>query len=107
MGLRGIGGGLGKLVGSLVRSPLERERRFYRHYRDLNRQIETTPDSMTPYVLRGELNLQRRDYVRAKADFATALELAASVDDTKGWLVLEQVMRDRALYGLKLAEREL
>ncbi len=107
MGLRGIGGGLGKLVGSLVRSPLERERMFYRHYRDLNRQIEATPDNMTLYVLRGELNLQRRDYARAKADFGTALELAASVDDTKGWLVMEQVMRDRAIYGLKLAERAL
>lgn len=107
MGLRGIGGGLGKLVGSVLQSPLERERALNRRYRALSGTIVEAPDDLVAYVLRGELNLQRGDYARAKADFGTALELAASVDDTKGWLVMEQVMRDRALHGLRRMERQL
>ena len=98
---------LGELVSGLFRSPLERERAFYRRYRELSGQIEASPNNMTAYALRGELNLERGDHERAIRDFAAAIKLAESADDTKGWLVLEQVMRDRALYGLKLAEREL
>ena len=87
---------LGGLVRGLFQSPLERERAFYRNYRELSRQIEETPRSMTIHVLRGELNLQRREYARAKADFSTAIGLAANLDQSRGWLVVEQVMRDRA-----------
>ena len=95
----------GGLVRWLFQSPLERERDLYRRFRELSEQIAETPRNMTIYVLRGELNLERSDYERAKADFSAAIELAAGLDETKGWLALEQVMRDRALYGLKLAER--
>lgn len=107
MGLKGIKGNLSKLVGSVLQSPLERERGLRQRCRKLSKQIEATPDSITLYVLHGELNLERGKYERAKTDFETAIELAESADDTKGWLVMEQIMRDRALYGLKLAEREL
>ena len=107
MGLKGISRNLSKLIGSVLKSPLERERGLYQRCRKLSGQIEATPDNITLYVLQGELNLERGKYERAKTDFETAVKLAESADDTKGWLVLEQVMRDRALYGLKLAEREL
>jgi tetratricopeptide (TPR) repeat protein len=100
-------GVVGELLGRVLQSPLERERAFYRRYRELSSQIEETPNNISFYVLRGELNLERGEYERAKADFELAIELAGNMDDTKGWLVMEQVMRDRALYGLKLAEREL
>ena len=107
MGLRDISGTLGKLVGSVFHTPLERERAFYRRYRELSGQIDESPDDMVAYVLRGELNLERGEHERARADFAAAIELAERVDDTKGWLVMEQVMRDRALYGLKFVGREM
>lgn len=107
MGLGGIGGALGKLVGSVMQSPLERERAFYRRYRDLSGIIEESPDNMVAYALRGELSLERGEHQRAKTDFETAIELADGLEDAAGWLLMEQVMRDRALHGLKLAERKL
>lgn len=107
MGLRAISGILGELVASVFQSPLERERAFYRRYRELSGVIDESPADMIAYVLRGELNLERGERARAKTDFESAIELAGSMDDAKGWLVIEQVMRDRALYGLKLAGREL
>ncbi len=97
----------GRLLKALFQSPLERERDFYRRYRELSTQIEERPDSVTIQTLRGELNLERGEYERAKADFIAAIDQAAALDESKGWLVVEQVMRDRALYGLKLAERKL
>ncbi len=106
MSITTISGSLGKLIGSVIQSSLEREKAFYRRYRELSGQIDDSPDDMVAYVLRGELNLERGEHERAKTDFESAIELTESLDDTKGWLVMEQVMRDRALYGLKLARRE-
>ncbi len=96
-----------RLVSAIFKTPLERERDFYRRYRQLSGLIGESPDNMNVLVLRGELNLERGEYERAKTDFERALELARDLDEAKGWLLMEQVMRDRALYGLKLAEREL
>lgn len=107
MGLKGISGNLSKLVGSVLQSTLERERGLHQRCRELRSQIEETPDNITLYVLHGELNLERGNYERAKTDFETAIELAESADDTKGWLVMEQIMRDRALHGLRRMERQL
>ena len=107
MGLRGISETLGVIVGSVFQSPLERDKAFYRRYRELSGVIDEASADMVAYVLRGELNLERGQRERAKTDFESAIELAEGLDDTKGWLVLEQVMRDRALYGLRLVEREL
>lgn len=98
---------IARLLSGIFKSPLEREREFYRRYRELSGLIDESPDNMNVFVLRGELSLERRDYERAKTDFERALELARDLDEAKGWLVMEQVMRDRALYGLNLAEREL
>ena len=103
----GSGRVIEKLVSGIFKSPLERERDFYRHYRELSGLIDESPDNMNGFVLRGELSLERGDYERARTDFERALELARDLDEAKGWLLMEQVMRDRALYGLKLAEREL
>ena len=107
MGVRGINGTWGKFIASLFQPALERERAFYRRYRELSGKIDESPEDIVAYVLRGELNLERGERERAKTDFESAIELAESVDDTKGWLVMEQVMRDRALCGLQLVEREL
>ena len=98
---------IARLVSGMFKSPLERERDFYRRYRELSGLIDESPDNLSVFVLRGELNLERRDFERAQADFERALELARDLDEAKGWLVMEQVMRDRALYGLKLARRAL
>jgi len=107
MRLKDISGNLSKRVGSFLQSPLERERGLYQRCRKLSKQIEETPDNITLYVLHGELNLERGKHERARTDFETAIELAESADDTKGWLVMEQIMRDRALHGLRRMERQL
>ncbi len=101
----GRGSLIERLVSGIFKSPLERERDFYRRYRELSGLIDESPDNMNVFVLRGELSLERGDYERATNDFERALELAQDLDEAKGWLVMEQVMRDRALYGLKLARR--
>lgn len=98
---------ISELFSRLLRSPLERERAFYRRYRDLSGVIDESPDDLAAYVLRGEMNLDRREHERAQADFESAVELAAVLDDDKGWNVMEQVMRDRALYGLGAARDAL
>jgi len=107
MSALGMGRILGKVVKLALKSPLEREREFHRRQRELSRGIGEAPDNMTLYVLRGELNLERREHERAIADFDRALKLAETLDDASGWNILEQVMRDRALYGRRLARRAL
>lgn len=101
---RGIAG---ELASRLFQSPLERDRSFYRRYRELSGVIGEAPDDLVAYTLRGELNLERGEYERAQTDFGTAVELADALDDDQGWHVMEQVMRDRALYGLALARDAL
>ncbi len=100
-------GFLSRVVRSVFRPSLEREREFYRRLRDLSATIDEAPDSITHVVLRGELYLERGEYQRAKVDFERALALAEKLDAAKGWLIVEQVMRDRALQGLKVVERRL
>ncbi len=100
-------GVLSRLLRSVFRSRLEREREFYRRLRDVSAAIDEMPASITPVVLRGELYLERGEYERAKADFEGALALAEKFDAAKGWLIIEQVMRDRALHGLRMAQRRL
>ena len=98
-------GPLSRLFRSAFRSRLERERDFYRRLRDLSAAIDESPDSITNVVLRGELYMDRGEFQRAKADFERALTMAAEFDAGNGWLIIEQVMRDRALQGLKLVAR--
>lgn len=96
---------LRRILKQVFQSPLERERDFYDRFRQLSDRIETGPDSITHYVLRGELFIERGEYGRARADFEAALELAEAVDLNASWGLLEQVMRDRALQGIALANR--
>ena len=93
------------LLIALVRSSLAREREFFARHRQLSKQVDASPADMIPRVLRGELLLERRDYARARADFAAALDLTGDLDASAGWLLQEQVMRDRALYGLEVVAR--
>ncbi len=97
---------LGGLISAVYQAPLEREREFYQRLRELSELIGEAPDSLTHVVMRGELYLERGEYERAKADFETALALAEKLDAERGWLIVEQVMRDRALYGLRMVERQ-
>lgn len=90
------------LISAVYQSPLAREREFYRRLRELNGAISNAPDDMTQIVLRGELLLERGEYKRAKQDFERALALAEVLDDAKAWHILEQVMRDRAAYGMRV-----
>ncbi len=89
----------------LFQSPVERERKFYQRYRALSAAIDEVPDCMANYVLRGELSLEHGDGARARADFAAALTLAEALDASQGWLIVEQALRDRALYGLERARQ--
>ncbi len=90
---------------SLMRTPAEREREFYRRHRELNDKIELIPDLFTYYVLRGELLAERGDIDRARSDFEKAVALADNLDPAREWGLLQQAMRDRALQGIDLLER--
>ena len=93
------------VTGALYQPPLSREREFYRRLRELNETISAAPDDITQIVLRGELLLERGEYVRAKQDFERALALANKLDDAEAWHILEQIMRDRAAYGMRIVQR--
>ncbi len=96
---------IGKAIGAVYQPPLAREREFYRRLRELDRAILAAPDDLTQHVLRGELMLERGEYDRAKQDFDRALALADMLDDARAWHVVEQIMRDRAAYGLREVQR--
>lgn len=95
----------GKALGAVYQPPLAREREFYRRLRELNSAIEAAPDDITQLVLRGELLLERGEHERAKSDFERALALADRLDDARAWHVVEQIMRDRAAYGIRQLQR--
>ena len=98
---------LRRIIALFYKPPAQRKRELARRLQQLDAAVVDAPDSLTHYVLRGELFLQIKDCERAKADFETALELAETFDPTKGWGLVEQIMRDRALRGLDLARRRL
>lgn len=95
------------LLGGFFRSSLQKERDFFRRYRLLCERITAAPEDMTLRVVRGEMLLERRDYNRARADFEAALSMTETLDMRAGWLIIEQVMRDRALFGLEIVARHL
>ena len=96
---RGISRGL---FGALFRSRMQRERDFYDRLRELNDALAGQPGATTARVLRGELYLERGELARAAADFESALRLMGALDGTRGWRIVEQAMRDRALLGLRM-----
>ncbi len=91
------------LVCLVYQPAVERERKFYDRLRELSAAVDEAPESLTRRVLRGELYLERGEMARAKADFQAALALSEAMDGAKSWLIVEQVMRDRALRGLRMA----
>ncbi len=96
---------IGDVTGAVYQPPMKREREFYRRLRELNETISAAPDDITQIVLRGELLLERGEYERAKQDFERALALGDKLDDAKAWHILEQIMRDRAAYGMRTVQR--
>lgn len=94
-----------RILKKAFQSPLERERDFYDRFRELSDSIEALPESITHYVLRGELLIERGEYERARTDFEAAVDIAEGMDPNASWGLLEQVMRDRALQGIELAKR--
>ena len=92
-------------LGAVFQSSVERERQFYRRFREFSDKIEAMPDSFTYHVLRGELLIERGEYERARADFQVAVELADGVDADEGWGVIEQALRDRAIEGIAWVNR--
>ncbi|MBZ0304069.1 MAG: hypothetical protein K8J31_30310 [Anaerolineae bacterium] len=73
----------------------------------LTRAIARNPDSASNYVLRGELYMDRQDYVLAATDFELALNLAAEQFKEDSWGLLSQALRDQAERGLERARRKL
>ena len=98
-------GPMAKILGAFFQTPLGREREFFRRLRELDGAISDAPDDITQIVLRGELLLERGEHERAKLDFERALALGKRLDDAKAWHILEQVMCDRAAYGMRRVQR--
>jgi len=78
-----------------------------RQLEELNTAIALHPDVAANYVLRGELHLKNNAPEQALEDFQQALELASYQLDRDNWGFLDQVMQDRALYGIKQAQRKI
>jgi tetratricopeptide (TPR) repeat protein len=83
----------------------ERAEQVARRINHLSSAIESSPDSPTNYVLRGELYLETGDYSSAATDFRNALELATARVENEDWGIIAQAMQDRAQEGLAEAER--
>jgi len=96
---------LWRILKNVFHSPLERERDFYDRLRELSGEIEALPESITHYVLRGELFIERGEFERARMDFEAAVDIAEALDPNGSWGLLEQVMQDRALQGIELVQR--
>jgi hypothetical protein len=80
---------------------------FIARVRGLDQAIEATPDTPGTYVLRGELYLRAKEYALAEADFRAAYELAVQQFERSDWGIMAQAMQDRALAGLRTAEKRL
>jgi len=111
---RGVGlsaaraaGWLRRVSGWFYERPAQRQRGLAQRLQELDAAVGDAPDSLAHRILRGELLLRSGEYDLARADFEAALELAERFDPSKGWGLVEQVMRDRALRGLDEVRRRL
>lgn len=100
-------GWLRRVSGWFYKRPAQRQRGLARRLQELDAAVSDAPDSLAHRILRGELLLRSGEYDLARADFEAALELAERFDPSKGWGLVEQVMRDRALWGLDEVRRRL
>lgn len=69
----------------------------------LHASIAQHPNAPAPYVLRGELYLERGAYALAEADFQRALALAEAQLSASDWGLVAQALQDRAYRGLAQA----
>lgn len=74
---------------------------------ELNRAIVDDPESPVNYVLRGEAYLEAGEYTLAFADFQRGVEMAGTQVEQNDWGIVAQAVQDRALQGLKRAEKRL
>lgn len=74
---------------------------------ELNRAIADDPESAVNYVLRGEAYLDAGEYALAFADFQRGAEIAGTQVEQNDWGIVAQTVQDRALQGLKRAEKRL
>lgn len=72
----------------------------------LDGALARDPDNAALYLSRGEALAELGEYGRAAEDFRRAAQLADGQLKTKPWGVVAQVVRDRALRGLKQAQAE-
>ena len=98
---------LRRVIGWFYKRPAQRQRELAQRLQELDAAVGAAPNSLAHRILRGELLLQDGKYDLAQADFDAALELAEKFDPTKGWGLVEQVMRDRALRGLDEVRRRV
>lgn len=71
----------------------------------LNDAIERFPTEPANYILRGELLLALNDHDAAANDFRLAIKLSAKQYERENWGVVAQILHDRALEGLRTAEK--
>ena len=71
--------------------------------RVLSDAIRLHPSAAINYVLRGELYLRNEQTTEAIEDFLNAIEKAEAEAPQQRWGLQAQAVRDRALYGLRLA----
>lgn len=74
---------------------------------ELNRAIDDDPESAVNYVLRGEAYLDAKAYTLAYADFQQGLDMAQAQFEQSDWGIVAQTVQDRAMQGLRLAEKHL
>lgn len=79
----------------------------YERLQELSLAIEVYPESVSSYVLRGEIYLQQGQYFLAETDFLKALEVAARQIETGNWGLVAQAMQDRAEKGLIRAREQI
>jgi hypothetical protein len=73
----------------------------------LTQAIEREPQTVSNYVLRGELLLAAGYDEEAENDFAQAVEIAGRQFEKEDWGLLSQALRDQAEMGLEQARRKL
>ena len=58
-------------------------------------------------ILRRIIRALYKPALAREREFYERLQLAERMDGAQGWLIVEQAMRDRALYGLSVIESQV
>ncbi|MBW4438830.1 MAG: hypothetical protein KME04_16960 [Pleurocapsa minor GSE-CHR-MK-17-07R] len=81
--------------------PIRLGRRDWDRTQELDAAIVSYPESAVNYMLRGELFLKAGELGAAERDFEIALQLSEADYRASGFGLAAQVIRDRALTGLR------